>query len=120
MATNLVGNGETVTFTAGSAITSGDLVAFPADDTTAHLVGVAHADYASGATNAVATITGEARVTKAAGTAWAIGDLVYKGAGSQTCSETSTGNAFVGVASRASGSSATTGYVLLNVGGRET
>lgn len=120
MAANSAGEGDRVIFTAGSAIASGDLVAFPTDSDAAHLVGVAHGAYASAQTDCVATIRGEYSVTKAAGTAWAIGDLIYKTAGSQVCTETATSNAFVGIASRAAGSAATSGFLLLNIGGRET
>lgn len=67
---NYVGSGHTVQFTAGSAISSGDVVVLGTAT-----VGIAANDVASGAVG-VAVIEGEFRVDKITGTAWAVGDIL--------------------------------------------
>ena len=66
---NFISNGSAISFTAGIAYTSGDIVVFP------ELVGVAADDIANAAVG-VAVLDGEFEYTKIAGTAHAIGDLL--------------------------------------------
>jgi predicted RecA/RadA family phage recombinase len=69
MATNYVGEGKVIDYTAGGTISAGDVVV--AGDT----VGIALVDMVSGDVGAVA-IEGVFTVAKTAGTAWAQGDAI--------------------------------------------
>ena len=66
---NFVSEGKTVTFTAGAAYTSGDVVPL------GKMAGIAANDIANGAVG-VAVIEGEFNLAKTTGTAYAIGDLL--------------------------------------------
>lgn len=110
---NFVSDGKTITITAGGAITSGDL------DELGNMMGVAQNDAASGE-SVVYAIEGVFTVTKATGTAWAVGDKVDfdSSAGNSTVGLTPAAGdvADYGVCMEAAASGATTGIVKLTPG----
>ena len=106
MATNYIQDGDILDYTAGAAISAGDVVVIGT------IGGVAITDIANGATGAVA-ISGVFRVTKATG-AVTQGALLYWNATNSNLTTTATGATLVGVAAAAALSGDATVDILLN------
>jgi len=113
MATSYLNDGAVIDYVAGSAITSGDVVAM--NDT----VGIAMDDIASGSTGPV-RIEGVFSVTKTAGVAWVVGDSIDWDASTSSFHKGITPAAgdiaLCCVCVEAADSSATTGKVKLTPG----
>lgn len=115
MSRTFVRPGDTITYVnAGSAIAAGAIVVMGTA-----LIGIALVDIASGESGEVA-ISGVHQVTKVAGTAWVLGDLISWDASAPGFEKgpTPASGDVIGCATahEAAGSSATTGLVRLNPG----
>lgn len=108
---NYIAPGDTLEFTAATAITSGDGVLVGS------IFGVATGDVASGATGVMKT-TGVFDLPKVGSQAWTPGVKVYWDNGNSRCTTAATGNTLIGVAvtAVAGGANDTTGRVRLNGG----
>ena len=106
-----LGGGFEIQITAGSALTSGQVVVLNSN-TVAIYAGLKAA--ASGDT--VAVKTGDLRVELPALStdAWAIGDALYWDVAEEELTDTATDNIPCGIAAAAKSASATTGVLLLN------
>lgn len=106
---NFVSQGNTLTFTAGANLTSGQGVLIGS------LFGVVAESAASGE-QAVANLTGVYDLPKTASQAWTVGAPIYWAATPGECTTVPTGNTLIGAAMAAVGSGAgeTTGRVRLN------
>jgi predicted RecA/RadA family phage recombinase len=106
---NYVSDGDTLTFTAGAAYSSGDGVLLGS------LFGFATGDIANGA-EGVLLLEGVFTHAKAASQAWSVGAKVYWDDTNKVLTTTASGNTLVGVATLAvaGGASDTTGTVRLN------
>jgi len=105
---NYIADGETIDYTAGADISSGDLVVVGT------LVGVAVDDIDSGDTGVV-RIAGVVEVDKEASLDVSQGDALYCDATSGELDKTETAQTYAGRAYADSGTSATTVKVILNV-----
>lgn len=108
--TNYVGPGNTLTFTAAAAIVSGALVAVGT------LVGVAAGSYASGDTQAVASIDGIYEVPKLSAGVITVGAALYLDASEGHLTLVATDNTYAGKAYAAAAGGVTTVQVILNKG----
>lgn len=106
---NFISQGNTLTFVAAAALTSGQGVL------NGSLFGVVAEDAASG-DEAVANLTGVYDLPKTASQAWTVGALIYWDATPGECTTVATDNTLIGCAVQAVGSGAgeTTGRVRLN------
>lgn len=106
---NFVSQGNTLTFLAAAALTSGQGVL------NGSLFGVVAEDAALGE-QAVANLTGVYDLPKAASQAWTVGALIYWDDAADVCTTVATANTLIGAAVLAVGSGATetTGRVRLN------
>lgn len=106
---NFKSQGNTLTFTAGAAYSSGDGVLLGS------LFGVAAGDIANG-DDGVLNLTGVYELPKIGSQAWTVGALVYWDDGNSRCTTVSTDNTLIGAATVAVGSGAgeTLGTVRLN------
>ena len=109
MAKNYLGRGDSLNIIAPSNVVSGQGLLVGSG-----LLGIVGADALSGAQVALHT-EGEWLVTKAAGTAWTVGQLIYWDDAPKNFTTTSTsGHVKAGVATEAAASADTTGKVRLN------
>lgn len=98
--------GNEIEFIAGSAVKSGDLI------TAGSLVGVAAADYATNETG-VMEVTGVHKLLKVTNQVWTQGQPVYRVPATNTVSNVSTSNVFMGYAAQAALSTDVVGQVML-------
>ncbi|MDH3438577.1 MAG: DUF2190 family protein [Betaproteobacteria bacterium] len=117
MATNYIGDGDTINWALVAAATSGDFLQFPTTGTGMKFVGVVKESGVTGDVVAVALRGIWSVSTKvAAAGAWAVGDDIYiTPTGDFT--ETATANGYAGVAAEAAVTGATTGKIIINFGG---
>ena len=106
---NYVQKGETLTLVAPYAVNSGG------GALVGSIFGVASADYASGAEGEF-QICGVFDMTRetGAGTAWAVGNLIYWDNTNKRTTKTASGNKLIGVAVKATADGDATGRVRLN------
>lgn len=104
---NYVSKGDTITFTANAAHSSGDGVLLGS------LFGFATGDIANGA-EGVLQLTGVFTHAKTASQAWSAGDKVYWDDTNKVLTKTASGNTLIGVATAAVAGGDTTGTVRLN------
>ena len=95
---------------AGSAISSGDVVAL------ANRIGIAHDDIAATTGVGPVVILGIAKVTKLAGSAWTQDEKIYYDTVNTRFTDVASGNQYAGLAAKAATSAATTGLLDLNAG----
>jgi len=103
---NFYQEGKALDFVAGADYESGDVVQL------ANIIGIVKNDVLTGA-NGVANLAGVVNVVKAAGTAWAIGDILYWDSGASDFTETSGGNTFAGYAAAVADTADVAGRLLL-------
>jgi predicted RecA/RadA family phage recombinase len=106
MATNYVGKGDSVQYTAGANLTSGQPVLM------GDVLGICLTAIASGAVGSVA-LQGVYTVAKNSAEAWAIGDILFWDAGSSVLTKTASTHKPVGHAFAVAANPSSTGQIKL-------
>lgn len=104
---NYVQKGDVLTFTAAADLSSGAVVKIGS------LIGIVCADVKSGAQGEANLCGIYSGLAKAAGAAWAQGDMLYWDATNSVFTKTASSNTFAGYAAAAAQTADTSGSVLL-------